>query len=414
MCGTARSTFLALICGLLVSGGAFVTLMAVDQSLLGANNEPGAQARGGAADDLVVARIGLLADQRHVLTRPPVTRRPRTKARREHPPAPTRSFAVSPSPAAGAQPTLSPVPRTIPPAPGENDVRSPGRGVADRPDSARRDHRGGRRHRRADRRGVRRRSSKPSCADSAMRSVTPWSACSRAPARSPARPRASTGGRTRGRSYSGRRAPRCATPLRRRRLGRGPVAVDAGCAYAASSSRVSASSSAGPAVELSRCAAQQIERVGVALVDDLADLGVDQLLGRRRRLPSSPSGDSWPGGGSTVTGPIASDMPQRPDHLPGDVAHLVEVALGAGRHVAEDDLLGRPAAERADDPAAQVFRARSRSGRLDGLWKVTPSACPRGMMVILRTGSAPGVSMPSSAWPRLVEGGALLLLGVET
>lgn len=98
MCGTARSTFLALICGLLVSGGAFVTLMAVDQSLLGANNEPGAQARGGAADDLVVARIGLLADQRHVLTRPPVTRRPRTKARREHPQRPPAASRSAPHP----------------------------------------------------------------------------------------------------------------------------------------------------------------------------------------------------------------------------------------------------------------------------------------------------------------------------
>ena len=127
MCGTARSTFLALICGLLVSGGAFVTLMAVDQSLLGANNEPGAQARGGAADDLVVARIGLLADQRHVLTRPPVTpppaRRPAASAP-QRPPAASRS---APHPLPAPRPTLSPVPRTIPPAPGENDVRSPAR-----------------------------------------------------------------------------------------------------------------------------------------------------------------------------------------------------------------------------------------------------------------------------------------------
>src|SRR4051795_13299766 len=91
--------------------------------------------------------------------------------------------------------------------------------------------------------------------------------------------------------------------------------------------------------------------------------------------PSSPSGDSWPGGGSTVTGPIASDMPHRPticramlhnslrialappaDHLPGDVPDRVEISLRPGGHVAVDALLGGAAAERADDPAAQVPR----------------------------------------------------------
>ncbi len=34
-----------------------------------------------------------------------------------------------------------------------------------------------------------------------------------------------------------------------------------------------------------------------------------------------------------------------------------------------------------------------------GVESVTPRALPRGTMVILRTGSAPGWSMPRRAWP---------------
>src|SRR5215470_3721379 len=43
--------------------------------------------------------------------------------------------------------------------------------------------------------------------------------------------------------------------------------------------------------------------------------------------PSRPYGDSWPGGGSTETGPIAADMPQRPTicRLSIVMAHAVEV-----------------------------------------------------------------------------------------
>ena len=105
-------------------------------------------------------------------------------------------------------------------------------------------------------------------------------------------------------------------------------------------------------------------------------------------------------------------MPQRPDHLAGDPGDLLEVGLGAGGDVAVDELLGRAAAERADDAAAQVV------GRVAvaigvGLWKVTPSARPRGMIEILRTGSAPGLEHPEQRVPGLVVGGALALLGRE-
>ncbi len=36
---------------------------------------------------------------------------------------------------------------------------------------------------------------------------------------------------------------------------------------------------------------------------------------------------------------------------------------------------------------------------MSGAESVTPSAIPRGMIETLRTGSAPWVSMPTSAWP---------------
>ena len=52
-----------------------------------------------------------------------------------------------------------------------------------------------------------------------------------------------------------------------------------------------------------------------------------------------------------------------PDHLAGDVRHLLEVGLGARRDVAVDQLLGGAAAERADDPRPRDSARRSRSGR---------------------------------------------------
>jgi hypothetical protein len=85
-------------------------------------------------------------------------------------------------------------------------------------------------------------------------------------------------------------------------------------------------------------------------------------------------------------------------HRPGDAGAGLQVALGAGRHDAEDLLLGGHPAERADDPALQVGHVVAVAVGL-GVDRVTPSARPRGMIETLRTGSAPGWSMPSRAWP---------------
>ena len=53
--------------------------------------------------------------------------------------------------------------------------------------------------------------------------------------------------------------------------------------------------------------------------------------------------------------------------------------------------------------ATRIFARSSASERLkrssSGVESVTPSAWPRGMIDTLRTGSAPGVSMPTIAWP---------------
>ena len=44
-------------------------------------------------------------------------------------------------------------------------------------------------------------------------------------------------------------------------------------------------------------------------------------------------------------------------HLTGDRGDLLEIRLGPGGHVAVDDLFGGAAAQRADDPAAQIVGA---------------------------------------------------------
>ena len=53
--------------------------------------------------------------------------------------------------------------------------------------------------------------------------------------------------------------------------------------------------------------------------------------------------------------------------------------------------------------ATLIWARRWRSSKLkrsaSGAENVTPSAIPRGMIETLRTGSAPGVSMPMMAWP---------------
>ena len=124
------------------------------------------------------------------------------------------------------------------------------------------------------------------------------------------------------------------------------------------SSSVSRSSSAcGQRVERSRFSRSSSTALLVALLDDAADLGVDQLA-RGRRRPSADAGKSSgssPGRAAPSTRPIASDMPQRPTIWRAMLRDLLEVGLGAGGDVAVDDLLGRAAAQRADDPAAQVL-----------------------------------------------------------
>ena len=103
-----------------------------------------------------------------------------------------------------------------------------------------------------------------------------------------------------------------------------------------------------------------------------------------------------PSRGSTATGPIARLIPQRPTMWRAiavscwmsDSAPVVEVA--------EHDLLGGAAAERDLDPRRKYSSSKLKRSA-SGAEKVTPSAWPRGMIETLRTGSAPGVSIPTIA-----------------
>ena len=66
-----------------------------------------------------------------------------------------------------------------------------------------------------------------------------------------------------------------------------------------------------------------------------------------------------PSRGSTASGPIASLMPQRPTIWRAICGQLLDVGLGAGVDLAEDDLLGGAAAERDLDLREQLVLARS-------------------------------------------------------
>ena len=68
----------------------------------------------------------------------------------------------------------------------------------------------------------------------------------------------------------------------------------------------------GESVEVLAVGSEGFDRVGVALVDDATDFGVDDLAGGRRGTVAVEDELLLPGGGSMVTGPIAGDMPQRP------------------------------------------------------------------------------------------------------
>ena len=152
----------------------------------------------------------------------------------------------------------------------------------------------------------------------------------------------------------------------------------------------------------SRCSLSRPHRALVALVDDPADLVVDELAGalrrRRRRCPGTGAARRRVRA-APITGPTRRTCPSGRPSARAMLRDLLEVGLRAGGDVAVDDLLGRPAAQRADDPAAQVAPRRSRSGRRRASGTSRPAPARAGTIETLRTGSAPGSSMPSRAWP---------------
>ena len=85
------------------------------------------------------------------------------------------------------------------------------------------------------------------------------------------------------------------------------------------------------------------------------------------------------------------------DHGAGDAGHLVD-GLRAGGDRLEDDLLRDAPAERDVDLGLERLAVVG-DAVVVGEENVTPSARPRGMIDTLRTGSAPSVNMPTTAWP---------------
>ena len=102
--------------------------------------------------------------------------------------------------------------------------------------------------------------------------------------------------------------------------------------------------------------------------------------------------------------------PPAAHHPLGDVRDLLQVRLGPGGDVAVDDLLGRPAAEGADDPPAQVVGPVAVAvgvGRLERHAERPAAGDDRDLPH--RVG--PGMSMPEQGVAGLVVGGPLALLG---
>ena len=87
------------------------------------------------------------------------------------------------------------------------------------------------------------------------------------------------------------------------------------------------------------------------------------------------------------------------DHLPGDLGGAVDVVLRAGGGLAEDELLGRAAAEQHRQLVAQLARGVRGTCPRWAATSVQPSARPRAMIETLCTGRVSGSTWPTSAWP---------------
>ena len=149
---------------------------------------------------------------------------------------------------------------------------------------------------------------------------------------------------------------------------------------------------------LSRCSVSRSRDRLVRLVDDPPDLAVDHLLRRLGDLRDAGQQRALGVGRDHGDRPDRLAHPPAADHLARDPGQLLDVGLGAGRDRAVHELLGDPPAERDLDPRRQVLLVVVRALAV-GLEIVTPSDIVRGMIETLRTGSAPGVSMPTIAWP---------------
>ena len=149
----------------------------------------------------------------------------------------------------------------------------------------------------------------------------------------------------------------------------------------------------------SRCSLSSARDLGVRLVDDPPHLAVDQLLRGLGDLRDARQQRALGVGRDHGDRADRLAHPPAADHLARDPGQLLDVGLGARGDRAVDELLGDPAAERDLDPADQVVARRSSCARCPGAEIVTPSDIVRGMIETLRTGSAPGVSMPTIAWP---------------
>jgi hypothetical protein len=88
----------------------------------------------------------------------------------------------------------------------------------------------------------------------------------------------------------------------------------------------------GQGVQAVPVGAQQVERRRVALLDDAADLGVDELQGVRRR-PVRRRQPNHARRGQDGDGAHGFAHPPAADHLAGDGGDLLEVGLGPGGDV---------------------------------------------------------------------------------
>ena len=116
-----------------------------------------------------------------------------------------------------------------------------------------------------------------------------------------------------------------------------------------------------------------------------------------------------PSAGSTATGPMAALMPQRPDHLPRDRGHLLDVGLRARADAVVDQLLGDASAQRHAQAGLEIRLVVVEAIRVGGRERHAERHAARDDRDLAH-GVGVRAEHADQRVPRLVVGGALAVV----